>query len=157
MPEADYRLMTEATGQRIAAALEALSGTGAAAAAARTNLDVYSTSEVDSAIQQSTADVIRTGDVVNNLTSGETKPVSSGAVYDAVLTYKGEIANVSLNTVLLPGFYQARNNLTDSPVSDPWGTLLVLAPKGNTALASTIQILVSQSGTIYSRRADKDW
>lgn len=55
MPEADFRLMTEATGQRIAAALEALSGTGAAAAAARTNLDVYSTGEVDAAIQQSTA------------------------------------------------------------------------------------------------------
>ena len=59
MPEADYRLMTEATGQRIAAALEALSGTGAAAAAARTNLDVYSTSEVDAAIQQSTAKAVK--------------------------------------------------------------------------------------------------
>lgn len=55
MAAADYRLMTEATGQRIAAALEALSGTGAAAAAARTNLDVYSKGETDTAIQQSTA------------------------------------------------------------------------------------------------------
>ena len=34
MAAADFRLMTEATGQRIAAALEALSGTGTAAAAA---------------------------------------------------------------------------------------------------------------------------
>lgn len=54
MAAADYRLMTEATGQRIAAALEALSGTGAAAAAARTNLDVYSKGETDTAIEQST-------------------------------------------------------------------------------------------------------
>lgn len=35
------------------------------AAGARTNLDVYSKSETDSAIQQSTADVIRTGDVAS--------------------------------------------------------------------------------------------
>ena len=55
MAAADYRLLTEATGQRIAAALEALSGTGAAAAAARTNLDVYSKGETDTAIAQSTA------------------------------------------------------------------------------------------------------
>lgn len=55
MAAADYRLMTEATGQRIAAALEALSGTGAAAAAARANLDVYSTGETDELIAQSTA------------------------------------------------------------------------------------------------------
>lgn len=59
MAAADYRLMTEATGQRIAAALEALSGTGAAAAAARTNLDVYSKGETDNAIAQSTANVAR--------------------------------------------------------------------------------------------------
>lgn len=58
MAAADYRLMTEATGQRIAAALEALSGTGAAAAAARANLDVYSTGETDELIAQSTADVV---------------------------------------------------------------------------------------------------
>ena len=55
MAAADYRLLTEATGQRIAAALEALSGTGAAAAAARANLDVYSKGETDAAIAQSTA------------------------------------------------------------------------------------------------------
>lgn len=60
---ADYRLMTEATGQRIAAALEALSGTPAAAAAARQNLDVYSTSETDAAIAQSTA--YHVGDTYN--------------------------------------------------------------------------------------------
>lgn len=58
MAAADYRLMTEATGQRIAAALEALSGTGAAAAAARANLDVYSTGETDELIAQSTADTV---------------------------------------------------------------------------------------------------
>lgn len=58
MAAADYRLMTEATGQRIAAALEALSGTGAAAAAARANLDVYSTGETDELIAQSTAGAI---------------------------------------------------------------------------------------------------
>lgn len=57
MAAADYRLMTEATGQRIAAALEALSGTGAAAAAARANLDVYSTDETDELIAQSTANL----------------------------------------------------------------------------------------------------
>lgn len=61
MAAADYRLMTEATGQRIAAALEALSGTGAAAAAARTNLDVYSKGETDTAIAQSTA-ITESGD-----------------------------------------------------------------------------------------------
>lgn len=55
MAAADYRLMTEATGQRIATALEALSGTSAAAAAARANLDVYSTQETDDLIAQSTA------------------------------------------------------------------------------------------------------
>ena len=78
MAAADYRLLTEATGQRIAAALEALSGTGAAVAAARTNLDVYSKGETDTAIAQSTADVIRTGDVVDNLTSTATdKPLSA--------------------------------------------------------------------------------
>ena len=78
MAAADYRLLTEATGQRIAAALEALSGTGAAAAAARTNLDVYSKGETDTAIAQSTADVIRTGDVINDLTSTATdKPLSA--------------------------------------------------------------------------------
>lgn len=55
MAAADYRLLTEATGQRIAAGVEALSGTGAAAAAARTNLDVYSKGETDTAIAQSTA------------------------------------------------------------------------------------------------------
>lgn len=58
MAAADYRLLTEATGQRIAAALEALSGTGAAAAAARANLDVYSKGETDTAIAQSTADLV---------------------------------------------------------------------------------------------------
>lgn len=57
MGPADYRMMSEATGQRIAAALEALSGTGAAAAAARTNLDVYSKGETDTAIAQSTANL----------------------------------------------------------------------------------------------------
>ena len=61
MAAADYRLMTEATGQRIAAALEALSGTGAAAAAARINLDVYSKGETDTAIAQSTEFVPSTG------------------------------------------------------------------------------------------------
>lgn len=60
MAAADYRLLTEATGQRIAAALEALSGTGAAAAAARTNLDVYSKGETDNAIAQSTATAANT-------------------------------------------------------------------------------------------------
>lgn len=58
MAAADYRLMTETTGQRIAAALEALSGTGAAAAAARANLDVYSTGETDELIAQSTAGAV---------------------------------------------------------------------------------------------------
>lgn len=61
MAAADYRLMTEATGQRIAAALEALSGTGAAAAAARANLDVYSTGETDELIAQSTAKTVDSG------------------------------------------------------------------------------------------------
>lgn len=61
MAAADYRLLTEATGQRIAAALEALSGTGAAAAAARANLDVYSKGETDTAIAQSTAFVPSSG------------------------------------------------------------------------------------------------
>ena len=51
MAAADYRLMTEATGQRIAAALEALSGFGA---------------------------YLTTADVVNNLTSTATdKPLSA--------------------------------------------------------------------------------
>jgi hypothetical protein len=81
MAVADYRLLTEATGQRIAAALEALSGTGAAAAAARTNLDVYSKGETDTAIAQSTATI--TGNILGDskiLTSTYTSTMKIPAI-----------------------------------------------------------------------------
>lgn len=58
MAAADYRLMTEATGQRIATALENLAGFGS---------------------------YLTTADVVNNLTSGSTNPVSSGGVYSSLV------------------------------------------------------------------------
>ena len=106
MAAADYRLLTEATGQRIAAALEALSGTGAAVAAARTNLDVYSKGETDTAIAQSTADVIRTGDVVDNLTSTATdKPLSAAqgkALNEAIAQSKAiESVAVTVNSTYI--------------------------------------------------------
>jgi hypothetical protein len=99
MAAADYRLMTEATGQRIAAALEALSGFGAYLTTGDVvnNLNSTATDKplaaaqgkaLNDAIAQSTADVIRTGDVVNNLTSTDpTKALAAPqgkALYDII-------------------------------------------------------------------------
>lgn len=86
MAAADYRLLTEATGQRIAAALEALSGTGAAAAAARTNLDVYSKGETDTAIAQSTAHSV--------YASSDVFTAQSGGTIKANYSFATKMANV---------------------------------------------------------------
>lgn len=97
MAAADYRLMTEATGQRIAAGVEALSGTGAAAAAARANLDVYSKGETDTAIAQSTATMVEyrtnTGDAdtfadgITIVTNSTTSNIPATVGRCAVLTF----------------------------------------------------------------------
>lgn len=93
MAAADYRLMTEATGQRIAAALEALSGFGA---------------------------YLTTADVVNNLTSTATdKPLAAAqgkALNDNLAHAMGvDIPLVSNPVQLAPGSVQvfSSNNFSN--------------------------------------------
>lgn len=67
-------------------------------------------------------------------------------------TYKYVLTNVDLNTIKTFGIYYAGNNLTNSPVTSPWGVLLVLGRSINTD--GMIQLLIDQYGTIWARRVD---
>lgn len=117
MAAADYRLLTEATGQRIAAALEALSGTGAAAAAARTNLDVYSKGETDTAIAQSTAKLAKRTVLFYGAlsTTDATYTLSDGAdnylfISVETLWYENQVSD---NVVLIPSGAWLTNEYLD--------------------------------------------
>lgn len=113
MAAADYRLMTEATGQRIAAALEALSGFGA---------------------------YLTTTDVINNLTSTATnKPLSAAqgkALNDMItgisaVTITGSAVTLTANNLFDISFSVSRTgytaiavtgyNLNDRAVADKLG------------------------------------
>lgn len=107
---ADYRLMTEATGQRIAAALEALSGTPAAAAAARQNLDVYSTSETDAKIQTALQRTNITSQITVNdshVRSGTANVYLIGGL--GILSFSLDINSSLANNTILLTFASALN------------------------------------------------
>ena len=135
---ADYRLMTEATGQRIAAALEALSGTGAAAAAARQNLDVYSTSETDALIQQSTAITSYTGS--NGLIVYRAGKLAQIAAYGTNVTTAGTGGDI-VATITDAAF---------RPASRIWQAAEVF--DGSNYVDCNVEI--NTSGQISIRRAD---
>lgn len=109
MAAADYRLMTEATGQRIAAALEALSGFGA---------------------------YLTTADVVNNLTSTETdKPLSANmgkALNTAIQQSTANLAvaneySGNIDNMLKTGLYYLKGATGTGITNGAFGMLIVVS------------------------------
>ena len=144
MAAADYRLLTEATGQRIAAALEALSGTGAAAAAARTNLDVYSKGETDTAIAQSTAK--------NALTLTRTEnPYVDSTSFGRLFAYKyGSMYLAAINLSITTPSDQSVSETEIGRISNwaPLSSILTLIPPQN-GTNKTMLLRISNGGVIY--------
>lgn len=141
MAAADYRLLTEATGQRIAAALEALSGTGAAAAAARTNLDVYSKGETDTAIAQSTAITDYT-DQISGVAS-KTEYINRS---DASHVYTcGEICMALINFSVLANAGLAYRDKVLSGFPHPRNEIYLVERSGNTFRIDTSGNLITSN------------
>ena len=132
MAAADYRLMTEATGQRIAIALENLAGFG---------------------------DYLTTADVVNNLTSTETnKPGSANmlrVINEKITGYTVIQSGTDLNTITENGVYSCASTsvastLLNCPVSVGF---VMLALKWATG---TAQIVIGTTA-YYRRLLSENW